>query len=80
MKTNVVWRKNALLLKKGLGRSFRKKDAEPRVLVDTFSTLYLIDVSTDEEGNYTCYTNDIKMMQVIVHVVSKSRLLTQGNF
>lgn len=78
METQVVWRKDALILKKGRGRSFRKKDAEPRVLVDTFSTLYLIDVSNDEEGNYTCYANDVKMMQVRIRVVSKSRLLTQG--
>ncbi|XP_043285783.1 uncharacterized protein [Venturia canescens] len=76
--TMVVWRKDSLVLKKGMGRSFRRKDAEPRVLVDTFSTLYLIDVSIDEEGNYTCYADNVKMLQVQIRVFSKSRLLTQA--
>lgn len=46
-------------------------------IVDTFNTLYLIDISSSEEGNYTCQVNDIKMQQVMLYVVSKSRLLTK---
>ncbi|XP_024939922.1 uncharacterized protein LOC107266555 isoform X1 [Cephus cinctus] len=78
LETLVVWRKDALLLKKGMGQSFRKKDPDPRVLVDTFATLYLVGVSHAEEGNYTCYVDNVNMMQVKVIVVSKSRLLTQA--
>lgn len=40
--SQVVWRKDSLVLRKGTGRSFRKKDEEVRVIVDTFSTLYFI--------------------------------------
>lgn len=40
--SQVIWKKDALTLKKGTGRSFRKKDTEIRVMVDAFSTLYLI--------------------------------------
>lgn len=120
--SQVVWRKDSLILKKGTGRSFRKKDEEARVIVDTFSTLYLIgdvlqyvrwllrfyeitisrsiiccnahiigffyivlcndilfiDVSKEEQGNYTCYVDNINMMRAKIIVVSKTRLLTQG--
>ncbi|XP_033210885.1 uncharacterized protein LOC117168978 [Belonocnema kinseyi] len=78
LETEVVWRKNALLLEKGKGRSFRKKDPEPRVLVDTFSTLNLIDVSEYEQGNYTCYVNNVRMMQVKIVVYPKLRFFTQA--
>lgn len=40
--SQVVWKKDKLTLKKGIGQSFRKSDTEIRVMVDTFSTLYLI--------------------------------------
>lgn len=40
--SQVIWKKDTLTLKKGTGQSFRKKDTEIRVMVDTFSTLYLI--------------------------------------
>ena len=51
---------------------------EPRIIVDTFNTLYLVGVEDSEEGNYTCQVDDIRMQQIIVYVISKSRLLTQG--
>ena len=37
----VIWKKDALTLKKGTAQSFLQKDREARVMVDTFSTLYL---------------------------------------
>lgn len=40
--SQVIWKKDTLTLKKGTGQSFRKKDTEIRVMVDTFSTLYLM--------------------------------------
>lgn len=40
--SQIIWKKDTLILKKGTGQSFRKKDKETRVMVDTFSTLYLI--------------------------------------
>ncbi|XP_025153528.1 uncharacterized protein LOC105183146 [Harpegnathos saltator] len=78
--SQIVWRKDSLVLRKGTGRSFRKKDEETRVIVDTFSTLYLIDISKEEQGNYTCYVNNINMMRAKIIVVSKTRLLTQAFF
>lgn len=45
-------------------------------MVNSFTTLYLVDVTDNEAGNYTCQVDDIKMQQVIVFVVTKSRLLT----
>ncbi|XP_026675099.1 uncharacterized protein LOC108631333 isoform X2 [Ceratina calcarata] len=75
--TQVSWKKDAITLEKGVRRSFRKLDPEARVIVDAFGTLYLIEVSTHEEGNYTCYIDNVNMMQLKVIVVAKGKLLTQ---
>ncbi|KYN38400.1 hypothetical protein ALC56_07441 [Trachymyrmex septentrionalis] len=77
IETQVIWKKDALTLKKGTAQSFREKDREARVMIDTFSTLYLKDVSQEEQGNYTCYVNNINMMRMKIIVVSKTQLLTQ---
>ncbi|KAF3424251.1 hypothetical protein E2986_03726 [Frieseomelitta varia] len=77
MDTKVSWKKDLITLERGVRQSFRKLDSEARVIVDAFGTLYLIDVSTREEGNYTCYINNVNMMQVKVVVIHKTRLLTQ---
>ncbi|XP_039303239.1 Ig-like V-type domain-containing protein FAM187A isoform X2 [Solenopsis invicta] len=76
--SRVVWKKDTLTLQKGMGQLFRKKDKEARVMVDTFSTLYLTDVSKEEQGNYTCYVDNINMMRLKIIVVSKTRLLTEA--
>ncbi|XP_076675934.1 uncharacterized protein LOC143373038 isoform X1 [Andrena cerasifolii] len=73
----VSWKKDSITLEKGVRRSFRKSDEEARVIVDVFGTLYLIDVSIDEQGNYTCYIDNASMMQLKVIVIPKTRLLTQ---
>ncbi|KAL0114433.1 hypothetical protein PUN28_011589 [Cardiocondyla obscurior] len=78
--SQVTWKKDTLILKKGTRLSFRRKDNEPRLVVDTFSTLYLTDVSSDEQGNYTCYVDNVNMMRLKIVVVSKTRLLTQAFF
>ncbi|CAL7936717.1 unnamed protein product [Xylocopa violacea] len=77
MDTQVSWKKDSITLEKGIRRSFRKLDPEARMIVDAFGTLYLIDVSTHEEGNYTCYIDKVNMMQLKVIVIPKAKLLTQ---
>ncbi|XP_034946748.1 uncharacterized protein rtv [Chelonus insularis] len=76
----IIWKRNEKILKTSFTSLFRKKKdiQESRILVDAFSTLYLNEVTIEEEGNYTCYVNDIKMMQVKIRVVSKSRLFNAG--
>ncbi|XP_045479421.1 uncharacterized protein LOC123684279 [Harmonia axyridis] len=73
----IIWKKNGKLLKKGMSVKPEKPNEEPRILVDTFSTLYLVEVKHTEEGNYTCLVDGIQMQQVIVFVVSKSKILTK---
>lgn len=74
----VVWKRNGKVLQAGESVAPEKPEEEPRITVDTFNTLYLTAVKESEEGNYTCEVDDIRMQQVRVFVVSKSRLLTQG--
>ncbi|XP_011872606.1 PREDICTED: uncharacterized protein LOC105564671 [Vollenhovia emeryi] len=76
--SQVIWKKDTLTLKKGTVQSFHRKDKEARVMVDPFSTLYLTDVSREEQGNYTCFVDNINMMRLKIVIVSKTRLLTQG--
>ncbi|XP_020285567.1 uncharacterized protein LOC109855564 isoform X2 [Pseudomyrmex gracilis] len=78
--SQVIWKKDKLTLRPGTGRSFRKKDEVARIVIDTFSTLYLTDVSKEEQGNYTCYVDDVNMMRLKIVVVSKTRFLTQAFF
>nr|XP_031846344.1 uncharacterized protein LOC116432949 [Nomia melanderi] len=75
--TQVSWKKDSITLEKGVRRSFRKLDPNVRVIVDAFGTLYLIDVSVHEGGNYTCTVDNVNVMQLNVVVVPKTRLLTQ---
>nr|CAH7746287.1 unnamed protein product [Callosobruchus chinensis] len=69
LESTVIWRKKNGALKPG-------DASNPNVIVDTFNTLYLAEVTKEEEGNYTCQVDDIKMQQVKVFVVTKSRLLS----
>lgn len=52
--------------------------SEPNVLLDVFGTLYLQNVSANEEGNYTCAVGSQKMQVNTIFVVSKSRILGGG--
>lgn len=54
------------------------KEIEPTITVDTFNTLYLHGVTSESAGNYTCQVNKVRMQQIRIFIVSKSRLLTQG--
>ncbi|KAH1004852.1 hypothetical protein HUJ05_005621 [Dendroctonus ponderosae] len=65
----VVWKKGGRELKRG-------DNSDPHVIVDTFSTLYLVEVTRAVAGNFTCFVDDIRMQQLTVFVYSKSRLLT----
>lgn len=74
----IVWTHDGKVLKSGQSVPPPSPNMEPKITVDTFNTLYLHEVTATEEGNYTCTVDKIKMQQVRIFVVSKSRLLTQG--
>ena len=74
----VTWRRNGKVLKPGAGIELFESETQPKILVDTFNTLYLHDVAKEQEGNYTCFVDDVRMQQVVIFVVSKSKLLTEG--
>ncbi|XP_076176848.1 uncharacterized protein LOC143151520 [Ptiloglossa arizonensis] len=78
--TQVSWKKDSITLEKGVRGSFRKLDTEVRAIVDAFGTLYLTDVSVNEEGNYSCTVDNVNAMQLKIIVVPKARLLTQEFF
>lgn len=75
--STVIWHRNGQVLKPGqIVQS--GSDEEPRIIVDTFNTLYLHDVTSEEDGNYTCQVDNVNMQQIDIFVVSKSRILTQA--
>ncbi|CAG9768648.1 unnamed protein product [Ceutorhynchus assimilis] len=65
----VAWKKNGRALPRG-------DNSNPHVIVDTFNTLYLVEVTQVDAGNYTCYVDDIRMQQIVIFVYSKTKLLT----
>lgn len=69
---------NKRVLKAGDSVAPKEPDEEPHITVDTFNTLYLTEVEESEEGNYTCEVDSVRIQLVRVFVVSKSKLLTQG--
>ncbi|XP_050302344.1 uncharacterized protein LOC126740393 [Anthonomus grandis grandis] len=69
LENNVIWRKNGKELKRG-------DNSNPHVLVDTFNSLYLIEVTVPDKGNYTCQVDDIRMQQTVIFVYGKSKILT----
>ena len=73
-----MWRVNGHTIRPGESVVPNDVKIEPRVTVDTFNTLYLYGVTREEEGNYTCHVDGIRMQNVKVFVVSKAKLLTQG--
>lgn len=73
-----VWKRNGRVLRTGDSVPPKNPDEEAHITVDTFNNLYLTDVRSTEEGNYTCEVDKTRMQQVRVYIVSKSRLLTQG--
>lgn len=80
MQNTVIWKRNGRVLNAGESVEPSNLDEEPHITVDTFNTLYLIGVTSAEEGNYTCEVDKIRMQQVKVFIVSKSRLLTLGEY
>lgn len=80
LQNTVVWRRNGKVLAAGESIPPSNLEEEPHVTVDTFNTLYLIDVTSSEAGNYTCEVDKIRMQQMRVFIVSKARLLTLGKY
>ncbi|XP_022901503.2 uncharacterized protein [Onthophagus taurus] len=74
----VSWSQNGRKLPPGESVPPPSPDLEPKITVDTFNTLYLHEVTKEEEGNYTCQVDGVRMQQIMIFVVSKSRLLTQA--
>uniref|UniRef100_A0A6P7G4J0 Uncharacterized protein LOC114334086 isoform X2 n=1 Tax=Diabrotica virgifera virgifera TaxID=50390 RepID=A0A6P7G4J0_DIAVI len=44
--------------------------------VDSFNILYLVNVTNEEEGNYTCQVDDIQMQRINIFIVKKSKFLS----
>lgn len=74
----IIWKRNGKVLEAGKSVAPPKPEDGPRIIVDTFNTLYLVGVKESEEGNYTCQVDDIRMQQIIIFVISKARILTHG--
>lgn len=48
------------------------------LLIDSFSNLYIITATSDEEANYTCFVDDVKMQVVSVFVRQKLVITSDG--
>lgn len=78
----VVWRKDGIILKPGIKTvySLFDYDNENHVHVDPFLTLYFVKVTKNEKGNYTCYVDNQKMLQLRIFIDSNAPIFTEGIF
>uniref|UniRef100_A0A2S2P1Z9 Ig-like domain-containing protein n=1 Tax=Schizaphis graminum TaxID=13262 RepID=A0A2S2P1Z9_SCHGA len=67
----VTWRKDGLLLTETESTA----DDTSGALVDTFGTLYLVRLTSDDSGNYTCFVDGNRTQEVLL-AVQKSSLLS----
>lgn len=59
---------------------FSRREDEPHISIDASNSLHILHISKNEEGNYTCSINGRKVKQFELKVVSKSKLLNQGDY
>ncbi|XP_067009489.1 uncharacterized protein [Anabrus simplex] len=71
--TVVTWLKNGVMINPEIGQH---DSDSARVVVDVFGSLILRRVTHKEEGNYTCYINNVKIKETIVWVFSQSQLIS----
>ncbi|XP_057333679.1 uncharacterized protein LOC130672914 isoform X2 [Microplitis mediator] len=76
----VVWRKDGIILKPGIKTvySLFDYDNENHVHVDPFLTLYFVKVTKNEKGNYTCYVDNQKMLQLRIYIDSNAPIFTEA--
>ncbi|CAH1737173.1 unnamed protein product [Aphis gossypii] len=67
----VTWRKDGLLLTETESTA----DDTSGALLDTFGTLYLVRLTDNDSGNYTCFVDGNRTQEVLL-VVRKSSLLS----
>ncbi|CAH1389934.1 unnamed protein product [Nezara viridula] len=70
-KSEVVWEKNGVAISPNIRGG--------NLLIDSFSNLYIITASSDEEANYTCFVDDVKM-QVVSVFVRQKLVITSDDF
>lgn len=76
----ITWRRNGKVIEQSeTDKDVDEKDVDKiHIVVDAFNSLYLLHVTPEEAGNYTCQVDKILMQQIIIFVKSHSRLLTEG--
>lgn len=52
---------------------------EPHITIDAFNSLYILHATKKEEAVYSCTVDGEKIQKFDIRVVSKSKLLNQGN-
>lgn len=53
---------------------------EPHLTIDSYNSLYILHATKNEEGIYTCFVDDKKVQKYSLRIVSKSKLLNDGQF
>lgn len=76
--TEIVWiRDDDTLLEKSKN-ALGKGTNENRVAVDSFDTLYLTDVTKDEEGDYSCIGNGVPIIKFLIRIKPRNVIFTKG--
>lgn len=49
-----------------------------RIAVDNFGTLYLTDVTKDEDGTYSCFDNGLPIVKFLIRIEPNNLIFTKG--
>ncbi|XP_037030444.1 uncharacterized protein LOC119070282 isoform X2 [Bradysia coprophila] len=74
--TEMLWIRDENILLNKSKNPGEKGSKDVRVAVDSFSTLYLTDVTKDEEGTYSCFDNGLPIVKFLVRVEPHNLILT----
>ncbi|KAF9407507.1 hypothetical protein HW555_012497, partial [Spodoptera exigua] len=75
--SELKWFKDTKLLNSLFRNKKCKNEEESHITVDTNNSLHILHITKKEEGNYSCQTDDKKVQEFEIKVVSKSKLLNQ---
>lgn len=76
--TEILWIRDDNIILNKSKNALGKGKKELRVGVDSFNTLYLTDVTTNEEGYYSCIANGVPIVKIFIRIEPTNIIFTKG--
>lgn len=76
--SEILWIRDDNVILNKSKNAFGKGSKELRVAVDSYYTLYLTDVTTSEEGYYSCVKNGLPIIKFFIRIEPTNLIFTKG--